>query len=157
MDRRQLYLGFDGRIDRSELWLGLAVLALAFFIVNTTMLLGLTTLGRYAGIADRTIGREAYLLMTLIWLASLFPFTALLVKRLADRGRPRWLAGLPVLPGAVWYLGLLAIALDTRLPPTPVWWHAISIAIAIWVVVDLGLLPGRAEAGSAPRPRQAEG
>lgn len=157
MDRKQLYFGFDGRIDRVELWLGLIVLLLAFFILNTTMLLALSTLGRYAGIADETIGREAYLLMILIWLAALYPFSALLAKRLADRGRPRWLAGVFAAPSAVWYFGLLTTALDVRVPATPLWWHLVSVAILLWLVVDLGILRGRSGGPGLSEPRRAPG
>lgn len=156
MDRRQLYFAFDGRIGRAELWLGLTVLGLLFFIVNTVVLLAISYFGRYARIADEITGREAFLAMTLIWIAALYPFSALLAKRLADRGRPRWLAGVFVLPGAVWYGSLVAAALIGRTPPTPLWWQITAVAIGVWFLVDLGLMRGKGGAEPFALPRHAE-
>lgn len=156
MDRRQLYFAFDGRIGRAELWLGLVALGLVFFIVNAVVLLAIAYFGRYARIADEITGREAFLAMTLIWIAALFPFAALLAKRLADRGRPRWLAGVFVLPSAVWYGSLVAAALTGRAPETPLWWQLAAAAIGVWFVVDLGLMRGKGGAEQFALPRHAE-
>jgi len=157
MDRKQLYFGFEGRIGRAELWLGLAAVGLVFFIVNVLVLIGLSAFGRSVGIDDETIGREAYLIMTLIWLAALYPCAALLAKRLADRERPRWLAAIGLLPSAAWYGALMAGALSGRTPTLPLWWLLVAAAIGAWLVVDLGLMRGRGEAGPFALPRHAEG
>lgn len=72
MDWYGLFFSLDGRIGRRAFWIGFPAVLIALVMVD--VLLGRTFLG------------------PILWLGLLFPLSAVLIKRLHDRGRTGWWA-----------------------------------------------------------------
>lgn len=120
------FLGFSGRIERSEFWFGNGVIAFAaaaYLLVAETLSFGLWIPLFYAYTMWITSGWFSFLRMWLIicefgtpvtggvMLILLWPTFALQVKRWRDRGRsPLWIffAFVPVI-GALWSFYQLAL------------------------------------------------
>jgi uncharacterized membrane protein YhaH (DUF805 family) len=78
MDWNHLFLSFSGRTGKRDFWIGFAALFAAGIVANL-----LPVVGALAG------------------LALLYPWTALMAKRLHDFGRSGWLVLVPAAPAAL--------------------------------------------------------
>lgn len=131
MDWNHLFLSFEGRINRAKYWIGGLLLLAAVVVVSlvgTALLAGIQT----------TASSHIQILVTVVFILTLYPSLAIATKRLHDRGKSAWwlllFYGVPaVLDGVGTALGegggttLLTL---------------ISVAIAIWALVELGFLKG---------------
>ncbi len=128
-----LLFGYDDRIGRLQYWLGLmAAWAITGFFAAFAeeAVAGTGDIGRYTAFV--------FIVATLIWVHS-----AVTVKRLHDRGRAAWwylLYGIAP-PGlfiaATYFYTTNVLALASML-------YVLSFAGLIWVIVELGFLPGTA-------------
>jgi uncharacterized membrane protein YhaH (DUF805 family) len=137
----QLFTSFEGRIARQSFWLGVVVLLAAAIALSFL-----------AGLAFGIGPVEAYRmqLVTLVLLA--YPATALVVKRLNDRDRPRGLVALFWGPSILILIGqgtgLAGTMSDVY--GTPVFkpnmlgmgLYALAIATGLWALIELGILRG---------------
>lgn len=78
MTWNHLFLSFDGRTSRRDFWICFAALFAIGLLASVLPLIGALT-----------------------GLALLYPWTALMAKRLHDFGRPGWLVLIPAVPAAV--------------------------------------------------------
>jgi uncharacterized membrane protein YhaH (DUF805 family) len=128
-----LLFGYEGRIGRLYYWLGLmaawAITGLfAAFAEDATA--GTGDIGRYVAFV--------VIVGTLVWIHS-----AVTVKRLHDRGRSAWwyalygLAPPALFVAATYFYTKNVLELASIL-------FVLSIAGLIWVIVELGVLPGPA-------------
>lgn len=122
-----LFLRLDGRIGRKAFWIGFSLVALA--------LLGSDLMTRGSGAAS------------LITLALLYPLIAVVVKRLHDRGRSGWWAGVAAAPlvvsivaGLLARLAFLGHEAIVRAATVSLWTGV--AAVAVLVVIELGLRRG---------------
>jgi len=84
LDWQHLLLGFSGRTSKRDFWIGFAALFGAGIVANLLPLVG-----------------------ALAGLALVYPWTALMAKRLHDFGRSGWLVLIPAAPAAL--SGVLAL------------------------------------------------
>lgn len=84
MNWQHLLLSFSGRISKRDFWIGFAALFAAGFVASLVPLVG-----------------------ALASLALLYPWTALVTKRLHDFGRSGWLVLIPTVPATL--SGVLAV------------------------------------------------
>jgi uncharacterized membrane protein YhaH (DUF805 family) len=133
-----LFLRLEGRIGRKAFWIGFgAVLAAFFFFDLLTRGLGLTVL---------------------VMLALIYPLAAVLVKRLHDRGRSGWWAGVLAAPfGAGLLVAMIArfagggVDAIERAASGAIW--IAILALAALAIYELGLRegePGYSEHGPPP-------
>lgn len=132
---------FDGRIYRKMFWAGIVVTVLVF------------GLGRYVlkqTTGDGGFGQPDNIIVMLWSLLAAVPITALMVKRLADRGRPAWLGyvnglivALFIAAPAFGYLGELK---NFSIPEHVVFWTTLPVSLFAWV--EAGFLPGVHGTGS---------
>lgn len=86
LDWQQLFLSFTGRASKRDFWIGFAVLFGAGFVASLLPVIG-----------------------ALASLALIYPWTALMTKRLHDFGKSGWLVLVPAVPAAAsGVLGLFA-------------------------------------------------
>jgi uncharacterized membrane protein YhaH (DUF805 family) len=144
MTWQQLLFSFKGRIGRGTYWLSiLPVLVAVHFIAFVPLL-----------IVNLIVGMEsdempdsflfAVLAAQLIWLAGLWPLLAVGSKRLHDRDKRGW--WLPVfwfLPFFLFFGGFgHAFTSRTGDTSTGEMMMLASLPIALWGIVELGILPG---------------
>jgi uncharacterized membrane protein YhaH (DUF805 family) len=132
-DFNRLYLTTDGRIGRQDFWIGLIVLAVAGVVVSLIIgaLFGwMTTGGQW--------------LVFIVQLAFAYPAYCLMAKRFQDRDKPAMYAAAII--GINIVLSLLSLLGVTGDPMNPNFlatiFGLISLAILIWIVVELGILRG---------------
>ena len=141
----ELWTRFDGRINRKPYWIGALVLIIPLLIgwwALAEMLFGEVGAGTF----------QESLLELVFTLIIAYPATALMVKRLHDRNRPGIIAAIfwapSVLQIAGGLLGIVeepaAVGTETIFAPTAIGWViiAISLAIGIWSLIELGILKG---------------
>ncbi len=120
MDWKHLLLSFEGRAIRAKYWL---VAALSFAIML------------FAALVMAVAPGLGLLLVAVFSIALIWPAVAVGVKRLHDRDKSGWwLLLFYFLPGV---LGML----DDMLGGTIVL-GAVSLAISVWALVELGFLRG---------------
>jgi uncharacterized membrane protein YhaH (DUF805 family) len=156
-----LLFGFSGRINRTQYWVGTlgAGFAAGFlvFAVVFTSILGATA--PQAKTAAAGIGIGLLLFLCVVMMVTSWIGLALQWKRFHDRGRPGWVAMAPVLPmtmvmvtiisGAATGADIMQVAASANL------WMLLLWAINLFFFIDLGCLPGKAEAnqyGNPPGP-----
>jgi uncharacterized membrane protein YhaH (DUF805 family) len=151
-----LFTSFNGRINRKKWWIGTLVLFLLFFLIWFLLLryfdIRLSDALDPSTTPERNLAnwRNAQIVQIAAVLIVAFPVTALIKKRLHDRNRPDWLLYIfwtPTLLGLLLNLfGLRYMLSDVDVVST---WAGslVDIAsglIAIWAVVELGILKGTA-------------
>lgn len=123
---RNLFLGFEGRIDRSDFWCG----ALGLVTILLVISLCVDVLPVMAG--DFFMG--------IAYTAAIYPAAALTVKRLQDRGKSAKLAylflGLPILVSVV-----TLVRLDPS-NPVAVFLSALYVPVMLWALIELAFLQG---------------
>ena len=134
MNFGDIYTGFEGRIGRMQFWIA-TILAIALILV--ILFISLWVVGE----ADITVIRLNRLIITLVFL---YPLLAVWVKRLHDRNRPGYMVIAFLVP---WLLhqttNLIGLTGDPLLfTSVDILFLGINIVIALWFIVDLGLLRG---------------
>jgi uncharacterized membrane protein YhaH (DUF805 family) len=131
-----LLLGFEGRISRQGFWMGLAILAA--LEIAARAVLGIP----FFPTATKPV--SVRLTEAAIELLTLYPTTAVVVKRLHDRDQPG--------SYAVWLVGISVIIMITNLfgltddPDNPTWLDWVlsfcAIGIVLAYLVELGFRRG---------------
>jgi uncharacterized membrane protein YhaH (DUF805 family) len=131
MDWGYLYTSFEGRINRAKFWAGIVVLIVINLIINFVV----TYVFSDGSGGFSTI---AIIILVVVGLVLLYFSLALYAKRWHDREKSGWWSLAPFAIGIVG--GLLVFA-----SPSLMWvsWVA-SLIAAIWILVELGILPGTA-------------
>jgi uncharacterized membrane protein YhaH (DUF805 family) len=133
---RFLFRDDRGRIDRRTWWLAMAALAAAWLLA----LVAQRILNRSEDITKVAI--TAAFVIASIFLAVCYYFVS--AKRFNDRGRPSELALL--LPAAIFIEAGLHWLGPSLVDLVPDWCHDLTggvvIAVALWNVTELGVLPG---------------
>jgi uncharacterized membrane protein YhaH (DUF805 family) len=137
MDLTSLYTSFNGRINRAQYWLGAIIMAIAAILI---LLVG----GALLGVSIMAPDFRFKLFSLVMGALFLYPAAALMVKRLNDRDRPAWLAGLFLAPSLIKsFTDVIGVtgnplafnALDLLL-------GGLSFVFSIWIIVELGCLRG---------------
>lgn len=142
MDWNHLFTGFDGRISRQPFWIAAIILAVAAIALQ--LIVGFIFGQGFLGLLGSGI-------LTLLFA---YPFTALMVKRLHDRGKSGQLAWVFWAPTIVSFLGSLSgLTVSSEqigdvIVPTPnllgVSIGVVAMAVGIWALIELGILRGTA-------------
>jgi uncharacterized membrane protein YhaH (DUF805 family) len=138
MSFRNLFTSYEGRIGRKAFWIGnLIIIAIMLVIVASLAVIKLAN--------DIELGRRGEAILGLmLFLIPLYPWTAIYVKRLHDRGRPGILAALYLVPA---FLAEVAAVLGIAGDPDN-WnvfdylFNGIVLVVAIWFLIELGFLRG---------------
>jgi uncharacterized membrane protein YhaH (DUF805 family) len=159
MDWKNLFLSFEGRINRQPYWLGTIALLVGAFVVYFILqifmggsMFGDPTKMLEPGFMEgymKTVSWRQLIMLAIIG----YPATALMVKRLNDRDRPSWYVGLFWLPSVLSIvLGILGLSYtfaDTgngmQLPtPTSLGMilSVLTLVIGLWSLIELGILRG---------------
>jgi uncharacterized membrane protein YhaH (DUF805 family) len=144
LDFNRLYLSTEGRIGRAEFWIGLLLLAVVVIVV-TLIIMGLFG----------ALSLTSHLLVFIFELAIAYPCYALFAKRFQDRGRPGTYAAIPI--GIFLLIALFTLLGLTGTETAPNAFGMVlgfvDLVVAIWILIDLGIMPGTPgpnEFGSAP-------
>jgi uncharacterized membrane protein YhaH (DUF805 family) len=136
---RFLFRTDRGRIDRRTWWHAMAVLVAAWFVALAVQRL----LNRSGDITKVAI--TAAFVVASIFLAVCYYFVS--AKRFNDRGKPAEYALL--LPAAMFFAAAVRWLGPGLVELLPGWFDyfagGLAIAVAIWNVAELGILPGRDE------------
>ena len=142
MDFRYLYTSFDGRINRKPFWIASLIMMAAAIVLSLVIVTPITLMSPGLGV----------FISFLISLALLYPVVALGVKRLHDRGKSGQLMAVFLAPSLILQFGdLLGITGSEQVVggeaiylPNPLGWLLIaaSLGVAIWALVELGILKG---------------
>ena len=130
MDFGSLFTSTQARINRAKWWVGMIVLAIANFVLTWVLIL--------------MLGPAAAIALLVLQLILFYPAYAVGAKRFQDRGRPGTLAlilpGVSLLSQLVTTLGLSG---DPMAPGALAYVFMIAVfAVAIWYLIDLGILKG---------------
>lgn len=148
MDWKDFLFNFEGRINRAKWWLAVLIIVV-FTILISVVLLPLIGLSMMTA-SESTVGTLFSIVLTAV---IGYPATAVMMKRLNDRERPHWLVYVFWAPTVVNLLGQLfgltvtmqnIGGLQEVMVPTTLGWiiQGISLPIAIWALVELGILKG---------------
>lgn len=168
-----LLFSYSGRINRAQFWIGnllagvgglLLMVALFFFSASTFFQIQsasdvLAAMGSFALVIGLPL-----LLMAIMSLA-------LQTKRFHDRGRSGLFTLLPLVPSAMMGASLASAIISGASPDQAIasvtMWFMITQAVNLFMLVDLGFMPGKSEAnrygpppggglgGGAPAPSNA--
>lgn len=160
MDLKYLYTDTGGRIGRKAWWLG----ALGLFVISFIVNIVLGVVAAASGLSGTVFGVG---LMTLVSIGVLFwPYYALTVKRLCDRGRPAilfWVFIGPALASAV----LMMFGITGKMANVEIFGQqapvfepnmigkaisAIAFGVGLWALVELGVLGSRRSGGDSHAP-----
>lgn len=154
MNPIRLFLSFNGRIGRIAFWFGLIVLAALtpFSIATVTS----DNPVRETLVAVQTFGFSGF-----VWsLALIFAVSAILVKRLHDRGRSGLYAALFYMPAAVsalTYFGADGLPMAADIVSWTSWIAWLAGASGLGFLLSLGFMPGtRGPNKYGPDPRGRE-
>jgi uncharacterized membrane protein YhaH (DUF805 family) len=145
--------GFAGRINRAKWWLWSIILAVAGFILYMILAAVFGVSAALMDPAQMVSAMRTMAIIQIILIAILaYPTTALMIKRLNDRDRPRYFAYIFWAPTVLMLLGgltgLTMTTMDMGGTQVPTqsglgWVLTIaSLAIGIWALIELGILTG---------------
>jgi uncharacterized membrane protein YhaH (DUF805 family) len=136
-DLTYLYTSFNGRINRAPYWLGAIILAVVMLTISLVV-------GALLGVSIMAPDFRFKLISLVLAVLVLYPAVALMVKRLHDRDRPAWLAGLFVAPGLIKSVTDVIGVTGNPLAPNmlDLLLGVLAPVIAIWAFVELGCLRG---------------
>jgi uncharacterized membrane protein YhaH (DUF805 family) len=136
-DLSYLYTSFNGRINRGPYWFGTIILGVVAFVI-------LLTVGALLGVSIFAPDFRFKLISLFLAALLLFPSAALMVKRLNDRDRPAWLAGLFLAPNLIRGFTDVIGMTGNRLAPNflDVLLGFLAFVVGIWAFVELGCLRG---------------
>jgi uncharacterized membrane protein YhaH (DUF805 family) len=151
MDLSYLFTSFNGRINRAPYWLGT-------FIVGVPAFLILLVAGGLLGESIMAPDFRLKLIILVMGALLLYPSAALMVKRLHDRDRPDWLAGLFLAPNLIRAFTDVLGLTGNRLAPNilDVLLGFLAFVIGIWAFVELGCLRGTVGANQHGSDRLSE-
>ena len=133
MDLGYLFTSFDGRINRKPYWLASLILVAAAILVMVVLVVALDPLS-----AAFRIGTF------IVQLALLYPVSALMAKRLHDRGRPTWWIAIALVPmvlqGLLQAMGVIGNPLQSN--ALDYLFGLIVFVVGIWFLIELGFLRG---------------
>lgn len=148
MDFAYLFTSFDGRINRKPYWLATIVLVVIAIIVSIVI-------GVVSGIGMAMMGggsMAATIISIVITALIAYPATALMVKRLHDRGKSgqlAWVFWAPTIIGYVGQLTGLTVSMQDIngvMIPSPnllgMIVGGLTLLIGLWALVELGFLRG---------------
>lgn len=146
----QFLFSLRGRVSRSQFWLGWFAWVLA---IHLALWLGIA-----AGVLTESevIAGTFLLLWVLFWLVTLWPSTAVLVKRIHDRDKTGWLVLAYYVPLVLQFV--LSPGDDARASRSIVSMilSALIVATAIWFFIEFGCLRGTVGANRyGPNPAAA--
>jgi uncharacterized membrane protein YhaH (DUF805 family) len=138
-DLTSLYTNFNGRINRAPYWLGVIILGVVALLI-------LLVVGALLGVSMMAPDFRFKLISLVLGALFLYPAVALMVKRLHDRDRPAWLAGLFLAPNLIKSVTDVIGVTGNRLAPNilDLLLGALTFVIGIWAFVELGCLRGTA-------------
>lgn len=156
MNFRYLYTSFDGRINRRPFWLASLLLVVAAIAISLVVVVPVSAV-------SQMLGAGVSLILSLVLM---YPAIALGVKRLHDRGKSGGLMPVFVAPGLISQVGdLFGLTSNPQmiagqvihLPNTLGWIiNMIVLAVAIWALVELGILRGTSGANAYGRDPLAD-
>lgn len=133
-DFNRLYLTTDGRIGRQQFWIGLIVLIIVGVVV--ALIIG--------ALSGGWMSRSGQIATFIIQLIFAYPSYCLMGKRFQDRDKPATYAAIVI--GINLLIALLTIFGLTGDPMSPnalaMIFGLVSLAIGIWIIVELGILRG---------------
>jgi uncharacterized membrane protein YhaH (DUF805 family) len=136
-DLTSLYTSFNGRINRAPYWLGVIMMAIVALLV-------FLALGALFGVSMTAPDFRFRLISLALTPLFLYPAVALMVKRLHDRNRPAWLAGLFLAPSLIKsvtdLIGVTGNPLAFNILDFLLF--VLAFIINIWAFVELGCLRG---------------
>lgn len=148
-----LLTSFDGRINRAKWWLGNVLVAVAAIVIYLILasIFGLMSVPTDPAQIASMMRTGAIVQLLLVAIIA-FPTTALMIKRLNDRDRPRYFAYIFWAPSILSLIGgVLGITQTTvdmgGIPmPTPNGLGYVllvaSFVVGIWALIELGILKG---------------
>jgi uncharacterized membrane protein YhaH (DUF805 family) len=133
-DVNRLYFSTDGRIGRQQFWIGVVGLAVAGIVITIIA----------SVIAGGMMTRGGQIATFIIQLIFAYPSYCLMAKRFQDRDKPSLYAAIVI--GINLIISLLIVLGLTGDPTSPnalsMIFGLISLAIGIWIIVELGILRG---------------
>jgi uncharacterized membrane protein YhaH (DUF805 family) len=136
-DLTSLYTSFNGRINRAPYWLGVIIMVIVALLIFLVV-------GALFGVSIAAPDFRFRLISLALTPLFLYPAVALMVKRLHDRDRPAWLAGLFLAPSLIKsvtdLIGVTGNPLAFNI--LDVLLGGLGFVIGIWAFVELGCLRG---------------
>jgi uncharacterized membrane protein YhaH (DUF805 family) len=150
-DLTGLYTSFNGRINRARYWLGT-------FILSIPTILTLLVVAALLGVSIMAPDFRFKLFNLFLAALLLYPAAALMVKRLNDRDRPAWLAGLFLAPSLLSSFTNVIGVTGNRLAPNilDVLLGLFTFVVGIWAFIELGCLRGTVGANQHGSDRLSE-
>lgn len=139
-DLTHLYTSFNGRINRAAYWTG------AIILVVVVLLIALGGGALLGGVSITPPNFRLKLISLVLGVLVLYPAAAMMVKRLHDRDRPGWLAGLFLAPSLIKNFTDVVGVTGNPLAPSILDFllGVLGFVAGIWVFVELGCLRGSA-------------
>ena len=136
-DLTSLYTSFNGRINRAPYWLGAIIMAFVAILIFLVV-------GGLLGVSMMAPDFRFKLFSLVFGVLFLYPAVALMVKRLHDRDRPAWLAGLFLAPNLIKnvtdVIGVTGNPLAFNILDFLLF--VLAFITNIWAFVELGCLRG---------------
>ena len=152
-----MFMGFEGRINRAKWWLGAIILAVIGVILSWILakILGASLIPpEGTTVNPDLVGsyvRKLAIAQLIVFIILVYPGLSIMMKRLNDRDRPSWYAYVFLAPSVLSILlGLVGLTMTTTATggagPSSLGWiiNLLSLAIGIWVLIELGILKGTA-------------
>jgi len=136
----QSWFPFHGRIGRAQYWIWSLLYAATPVVFGVIVgVLGALTYNPDDTITNRTIIGLATVAMLVLVFGAIIGLASTGVRRLHDRGKSGyWLLLYYLLPSMIWN--------NARMDTVGFVFVFVALGVQLWVIVDLGVLPG--EAGS---------
>ena len=136
----EIIFSLSGRINRAKYWLGSIFTALIFVGIAAAIIFA-----RGVPSDPEELNTMQYLLpIAILELVFLYPWTALMVKRLHDRNRPTWFAAFMLVPMlisvATNLLGLTGDPEQNNMLDYII--GAVVLGVGVWFFIELGCLRG---------------
>jgi uncharacterized membrane protein YhaH (DUF805 family) len=132
---QRVYMSPDGRIARSQFWLG--VLGIAVVAVVASLVVALVF---------GPLSTTAEIIVFIIELILAYPGYCVLAKRFQDRGRPGILGAIGIgVPIVIAFLALLGVTGSEDAPNIiGQVLSFVDLVVGLWLLIDLGILRGTA-------------
>jgi uncharacterized membrane protein YhaH (DUF805 family) len=144
-----LLFGFNGRIYRTQYWLGSFGVGFAAIVLN--VIVSMAAAPSATMVTKEAAAQAAPMLLIVLGLISMvagWAGTALQWKRFHDRGRPGWIAFTPILPAMMIAVSIVGHALEGApfgaMIAGVMPWVFLLLAINLYFFIELGCLAGNA-------------
>jgi len=130
MDFAALFISTEGRINRAKWWIGMILIAMVNIVLSWVL--------------AAALGRAAAIALLVLQLVLLYPGYAVGAKRFQDRNKAGILALiLPVIGLLSQLSAVFGLSGDVAAPSTLSYVFMLATAaVAIWYLIDLGILKG---------------